>query len=110
MAGRKTKLNPKRRRIICEVIRDGGSFAAAAAQAGICESTLHDWRRYGAAEESGIYRNFVEALATAQALGEAIAVRAVVAAFTEGSVETVVENLPDGSTKTRTIERPPDAM
>ena len=110
MVGRKTKLTPKRRRIICEVIRDGGSFAAAAAQAGICESTLHDWRRYGAAEESGIYRRFVDALAMAQAEGEAIACRQVFASFTEPTIETVVEELPGGSTKTRTIERPPDAM
>lgn len=109
MAGRKTKLNSKRQRIICQVIRDGGTYAAAAAQASICESTLHDWRRYGAEEESGIYRTFVDALATAEAEGEAIAVRAVVAAFTEDSVETVVEKLPDGSTKTKTITRPPDA-
>ena len=111
MAGRKTKLNPKRRRIICEVIRDGGSYAAAAAQAGICESTLHDWRRYGDAEEgaSGIYRRFVDALAMAQAEGEAIACRQLFASFTEPTVETTVENMPDGATKTKTVTRPPDA-
>ena len=109
MAGRKTKLTPNRQRTICEVMRDGGTYAAAAAQAGICESTLHDWRRYGAEEESGIYRDLVDALDRAIAEGEAIAVRQVFASFTEPTVETVEETLSDGSSKTKTITRPPDA-
>ena len=41
--------------------------------------------------------------------GEAIAAKQVFKSFTEPTVETVVEDLPDGSTKVRTITRPPDA-
>ena len=109
MAGRKTKLTPERRRIICAAIRDGASFAAAAAAAGIDQSTLHTWRRLGDEEEAGPYRTLVDELALSEAEGEAIACRQLFASFTEPTVETTVEELPDGSTKTRTVTRPPSA-
>ena len=108
MAGRKTKLNPKRQSAICEVMKHGGTYKAAAAAAGICESTLHDWRKYGDAEESGIYRRFVDALEQAIGEGEAAAVSSVYRAFTEPSIEVQTESLPDGTVKTKEITRPPD--
>ena len=109
MAGRKTKLTSKTQRAICDVMRSGGSYAAAAAHAGICESTLHDWRKYGAEQEAGIYRNFVDAEAAAIDEGEAVAARQVFKCFTVASIETVVETTADGAQKTKVITRPPDA-
>ena len=109
MAGRKTKLNSARQSAICEVVKHGGSYKAAAAAAGICESTLHDWRRYGDAKESGIYRRFVDALEQAMGEGEAAAVGAVFRAFTEPTVEVQTETMPDGTVKTKEITRPPSA-
>ena len=109
MAGRKTKLTPERRRIICDAIRDGASYSAAAAAAGIDQSTLHTWRRLGDEEEVGPHRTLVDELALAEAEGEAIACRQLFASFTESTVETTVEELPDGGVKTKTVTRPPDA-
>ena len=108
MAGRKTKLNSARQCAICEVMKHGGTFRAAAAAAGICESTLHDWRKYGDAEESGIYRRFVDAVEQAIGEGEAAAVGSVFRSFTESSVEVQTESLPGGSVRTKEITRPPD--
>ena len=109
MAGRRSKLTPERRRIICGAIRDGASFAAAAAAANIDQSTLHTWRRLGDEEEAGPHRALVDALELSEAEGEAIACRQLFASFTEPTVETTVEELPDGGTKTRTVTRPPSA-
>ena len=108
MAGRKTKLNSARQCAICEVMKHGGTFRAAAAAAGICESTLHDWRKYGDDDEAGVYGRFVAALERALGEGESAAVGAVYRAFTECSVETVEETLPNGDSRTKTITRPPD--
>ena len=109
MAGRRSKLTPARRKVICDAIRDGASFAAAAAACGIDQSTLHTWRRLGDEEEAGPHRALVDALAMAEAEGEAIACRQLFASFTEPTVETTVEELSDGSVKTRTVTRPPSA-
>ena len=108
MAGRKTKLNSARQCAICEVMKHGGTFRAAAAAAGICESTLHDWRKYGDDDEAGVYGRFVAALERALGEGESAAVGAVYRAFTEPSVEVQTESLPDGSVRTKEITRPPD--
>ena len=108
MPGRKSKLNSARQSAICEVMKHGGTFRAAAAQANICESTLHDWRRYGDEEPAGVYGRFVAALERAIGEGEAAAVGAVYRAFVEPSVEVQTESLPDGSVRTKEITRPPD--
>ena len=87
MAGRKTKLNSARQCAICEVMKHGGTFRAAAAAAGICESTLHDWRKYGDDDEAGVYGRFVAALERALGEGESAAVGAVYRAFTEPALK-----------------------
>ena len=109
MAGRKSKLTTQTRRLICDAVRAGASYKAAAASVGVHETTLHAWRDRGEHEEAGPYRAFVDALAAAQLEGEAIACRQVFSAFTEPTTEIVEETLPDGTTKTRTITRPPSA-
>ena len=44
---RETKLDDLRSKRICDALRKGHSYAAAARAGGIDESTLHDWRRRG---------------------------------------------------------------
>jgi transposase len=44
---RDTKLDDLRSKRICDALRKGHSFAAAARAGGIDESTLHDWRKRG---------------------------------------------------------------
>ena len=106
--GRPTKLNAKRTRAACDVVRAGGTWKAAAAAAGVCESVFHDWRERAAAETEGPYHAFGLAIAKAEAEGEAIAVEQVFRSFTECTVETREEQLPDGGTKIVTTTRPPD--
>ena len=89
-------------------MKHGGTFRAAAAAANVCESTLHDWRKYGDAEPNGDYGRFVAALERALGQGEAAAVGSVFRSFTESSVEVQTETMPDGAVKTKEITRPPD--
>ena len=108
MAGAPSKLTAKRKRIICEAVKHGASYNAAAARAGLHEDTLRGWRKKGAKQESGPYRRFVDELARAQLEGEALAAEQVFRSFCEPSVETRTETLPLGGVKVVTIERPPD--
>ena len=109
--GRPSKLTAKRQTAICKALKHGASFESAAAVAGLHQSTFTKWRKRGAEENSGPYHNLVLAIEQAQAEGEAIATAQVFKSFTEGSIETITETLPgDGGTKTKTIERPADAM
>jgi transposase-like protein len=48
---RETKLDDLRSKRICDALRKGHSFAAAARAGGIDESTLHDWRSRGRSGE-----------------------------------------------------------
>ena len=109
--GRPSKLTAKRRRALCTALKHGASFEAAAAVAGLHQSTFTKWRKRGQSETDGPYHDLVLAIEQAQAEGEALAAEQVFRSFTECSVEVVEEVLPgDGGTKTRTITRPPDAM
>lgn len=47
MMGASTKLDDLRSKRICDALRAGHSYAAAARAGGIDETTLHDWRRRG---------------------------------------------------------------
>ena len=108
--GRPSKLTAKRQAAVCEALKHGASFEAAAAVAGLHQSTFTKWRKRGAEEADGPYHDLVLAMEQAQAEGEALAAQAVFKSFTECSVEVVEEILPgDGGTRTRTITRPPDA-
>ena len=108
--GRPSKLTAKRQSAVCEALKHGASFEAAAAVAGLHQSTFTKWRKRGAEEADGPYHDLVLAIEQSQAEGEALAAQAVFKSFTECSVEVVEEILPgDGGTRTRTITRPPDA-
>ena len=107
---RPSKLTPEREAAICEALREGASWCAAAAAAGIAESTVHLWRERGEAARSGKYSVFSERTQRARAEGEAAAARQVFRSFTEPTIERRTETLPDGQVKRIEIERPPDAM
>ncbi len=73
--GRPILLDDKRKAIICEAIKLGATWNAAAAAARICASTLATWRRRGKKEDKGIYADLVRDLefAEAQGVSEALA-------------------------------------
>ena len=106
--GARSKLTPDVQARILEGARNGATFAACAAYAGIAASTLHAWRARGAEAKSGLYRDFVNALARAEAEGEAVAAAQLVAGFTQPNVET--RRTIKGDTEEEVIiQRPPDA-
>ena len=107
---RPSKLTPEREAAICDALREGASWRAAAAVVGVHEATVHRWREVGAARRSGKYREFCERTDRARAEGEAVAARQVFRAFTEPSIERRTETMPDGAIKRIEVERPPDAM
>lgn len=106
---RSTKLTPAVEDAICEAVKHGASYRAAALAAGVSERTLHAWRERGRAAKSGRFLQFLQRLEAAEAEGECIATKQVFRAFTEPTIETVTEKLSDGTVKTRTTERPADA-
>ena len=101
-------LTEEREAAILDAARDGASYAACAAAAGVAASTLHEWRRRGAEAKTGKYRAFVDALAMAQAAGEARAAKAFSGGFLLATIETR-ETVKGDTIERVTIERPPDA-
>ena len=106
---RTTKLTEERQAAILAALEDGATWEAAAAAAGVHRATLHRWRERGGAAKQGKFRDFCDAATRAIARGEARAARQLVAGFTLPTTETIVEEAADGSKKTRTVTRPPDA-
>ena len=108
--GRPSKLTAKRQTAICKALKHGASFEAAAAVAGLHQSTFTKWRKRGSRRKAPArITTLCLAIERAQAEGEALAAQAVFKSFTECSIETVEEILPgDAGTKTKTITRPPD--
>lgn len=64
--GQPTKLTPETQRLICEAIEEGASRQQAARAAAVGASTLQRWLADGAVQESGIYREFREAVEGAE--------------------------------------------
>jgi transposase len=72
--GRPTKLNKEIQEKIVSYIRAGNYVETAAAAAGINKKTLYEWLKRGAQAQSGIYKDFSNAVGQAQALSEVEAV------------------------------------
>ena len=72
--GRKTKLTPEVHDKIIAAIRAGNYAKVAAAYAGVGERTYYFWLRRGFEEESGIYRQFRQAVEKAESEAEVRAV------------------------------------
>ena len=75
--GRKTKLTPEVQERIVSAIRAGNYANVAAEYAGIGETTFYRWLQEGREAESGIYRDFREAVKTAEREAEVRAVAMV---------------------------------
>lgn len=103
------KLTQERADRICESLRHGASDHAAASAAGIDRTTLYRWRRRGMEARHGPYRDLALRMEAALGEGEAVAAAALVASFTQPTRETITETFASGKTRTRVIERPPDA-
>lgn len=69
--GRHSKLTPEVQEKIVGVLRSGNYAQVAAQCAGIGETTFYRWLQQGEEEESGIYRDFREAVKNAEAEAEA---------------------------------------
>ena len=62
----KTILNRKIISTICKVVEDGATYRVAATSVGVDRRTLYIWRKKGAEEASGIYRELFEKLQRAE--------------------------------------------
>ncbi len=75
--GRRSKLTPELQDKIVKVIRAGNYACVAAEYAGIGETTFYRWLEQGEAEDSGPYREFREAVKSAEREAEIRAVATV---------------------------------
>jgi len=77
--GRPTKLTPRIHTVVVESIRAGNYMEVAARAAGVDKATLYRWLEKGA-KTSGVYRDFRDAIETADADSEAESVKTIVEA------------------------------
>lgn len=78
---RPTKLTPQVRERVEQAMRAGSYAIAACRAAGIAESTFYRWLERGEEEESGIYREFHDAIRKAEAEAEVRAAATVTKAM-----------------------------
>jgi len=81
---RPTKLTKKRLRAILEPLRAGGTRKAAAASAGVGESTLHDWLRAARGGGTSLQGELLIEVERAEAQAEARATGVITAAVEGG--------------------------
>ncbi len=70
VGGRPTKLTPEAQELIVNAVRAGTYLETAAALAGVCKDTLHEWLKRGANSKSGIHKRFSDSVAQALAESE----------------------------------------
>lgn len=70
MAGRPHKLTPEVQKRICEAIRNGNYFQAAAAYAGVTYRSLRSWLKQGQKAKAGRFFQFFQAVKAAEAEAE----------------------------------------
>ena len=75
--GRRTKLTPETHQKIVSAIRAGNYCTVAARYAGIPEGTFFRWMQRGRHEDSGIYREFHDAVKDGESAAEIRAVATV---------------------------------
>ena len=81
--GRRTKLTRKIIAHIAKQVRKGATYRAAALASGVSEAAFYNWIARGNKEDSGIYKEFVEALNASSAVVEI--------EITESIIETIKE-------------------
>lgn len=82
-AGRPTKINQDVINRILALVRVGNYVETAASAAGISKETLYAWLRLGATQQTGLAREFSDALVKAAGEAEAIALTRVASAAGE---------------------------
>lgn len=70
--GGKTKLTPEVHTKIVTLLARGNYVETAAAAAGVGRHTVYDWLKRGANQRHGVYRDFADAVAKAQADAEVL--------------------------------------
>ena len=83
--GRKTKLNEKVKDIVCDYIRKGNTYEAAAAAAGIWPATIFNWKKWGERAKTGKYFDFLEEVKRAELEAERLFVEAIAKAAFNGT-------------------------
>lgn len=103
--GRYSKLTEKRKQIVLQAIREGGTQRTAAGAAGISVEALGKWIRKGRKDPDGPYGPFVRQVEAAEAEAEALLVKNIIACaspHTEQRRETITD--PDGRVTKRHLE------
>lgn len=72
--GRPTKLNPTVQAAVVQAIAGGNTRETSAAFAGITKNTFYEWLARGRAAQSGLYREFADAIEKAEADAVAVSV------------------------------------
>lgn len=67
MAGRSSKLTPDVQNVLIQAIERGHTYQSACDLVGIAFNTFNEWRKKGAAADSGRYYEFYEAVTRAEA-------------------------------------------
>jgi DNA-binding transcriptional MerR regulator len=75
--GRKSTLTPELQQRLCDLIRGGNYQEVAARSCGVPVRTLRHWLRRGRQEETGIYRDFLDAVEAAETEAETSLVLAI---------------------------------
>jgi hypothetical protein len=88
--GRPTKLTPEMQKKLCDVLAAGATRQDAAYHAGLRVQTLYDWLKRGRAAQSGLFREFSDAVKAAEAQC-AIRCAAVIQRAAQGSAEAPPE-------------------
>ena len=106
MAGRRSKLTGEAEDAIVEAVSLGLSYKAAAAIAGVDETTLHRWRKRGRDSGRQPYRQFCQRIDAAQASTARDYLQAVRRSVIEPTVttKTTTRTAPDGGTITETVK------
>lgn len=65
--GRPSKLDPEVTQRLCQYVELCGSLEDAAAKAGVARTTVFMWQQKGREQESGPYRDFLDAIEAAKA-------------------------------------------
>jgi hypothetical protein len=81
--GRPTKLNPATEKRLLEALRDGATYKAACAHAGIDYKTFRSWILRGEEKKSGKFRRFLEAVEKAEHEAEMKCIKAWVSKIDE---------------------------
>lgn len=82
--GRRGKLNPRRMKAICRILRRGGTLPMAAEACGVDPSTAMRWVARGCDETEGPYRRFRNAVKRSEAIGDAKAISRITLAGEKG--------------------------